>query len=303
MRKLPVFRSTGEVFSGVTRHYFQLVGVAWPALIFVLVAIGLYAWSFHQAGIGALFDMIETGGASPEEIGTAYEAVALRATGPVYYAAFLLMTLASAVAAVRWHRFVLMGEGGSVLLRAEDARYIWTFIKVTLLYILMIVLLVAVIFGVSTVAGIAEEGGNPAGAGLLGMVLVTGLVVTYLLVLGVLMRMMLALPDAAIGLPGKVLAVLAATQGNTWRMVGYTLLIGLLYGVVVLVLIFVLAILGGILGTGPAVLAIWGVLGAAAYFYFLMLSITMLSVAYREIVGLPGGHEGEATVAEPTPGL
>ena len=303
MRKLPVFRSVGEVFSGVTRHYFQLIGVAWPALIFILIAMGLYAWSFHQAGIGALFDLLNAEGTPPEEIGAAYEAVAERATGPVYYAAFILTTLASAVAAVRWHRCVLMGEGGSFLLRMEDARYIWTFIKVTLLYFLMAVLLFAVIFGIAGIAGIAERGGNPAGAGFLGVVLAISMVIGYLLILGLSLRLMLALPDVAIGLPGKVRAVLAATQGNTWRMVGYALLIGLVYGVVILVLILVLAILGGVLGAGPLVLAISGVVGIAAYFYFVMLSVTMLSVAYREIVGLPGGHEGEATVAEPTPGL
>lgn len=303
MRKLPVFRSVGEVFSGVTRHYFQLIGVAWPALIFVIVAMALYAWSFQQAGIGELFDLINAEGVPPQEISAAYEAVAERAMGPLYYAGLVLATLASAVAAVRWHRFVLMGEGGSILFRTEDLRYIWTFIKVTLLYILMAVLLFGLVFGIAAIAGVAGRGGNPPGAGFLGAVLAIGMFVGYLLIIGVFMRMMLALPDAAIGLSGKVRAVLAATRGNTWRMTGYAVLIGLLYGIVALVLILVLSILGGVLGAGPVVLAVSGVVGIAAYFYFLMLSITMLSVAYREIIGLPGGHEGEATVPEPTPGL
>lgn len=302
MRKLPVFHSVGEVFSGVTRHYFQLLIAAWPALIFVIVAMGLYAWSYYEAGIGTLFELMKAQEPSSSEITAAFLAVEQNISSPIYYTAFALMTVASAVAAVRWHRFVLMGAAGGVLLRMEDARYIWTFIKVMLLYFLMAILLFAVVFGIAAVSGIAKEGGNPAGAGFLGMVLVVGMVVGYLLIIGFFMRLMLALPDAAIGLSGNVRAILKATQGNTWRMVGYAVLIGLLYGVMMIGLILILAIVGAVLGTGPA-LAVSAIVGTAAYFYFVMLSITMLSVAYREIVGLPGGYEGEATAAEPAPGL
>lgn len=301
MRKLPVFRSVGEVFSGVTRHYFQLIGVAWPALLFVLIAMGLYGWSFQQAGIGELATMAEEG-ASAAELSATYVAIADRATGPVYYLAFLLTTFASAVAAVRWHRFVLMGEGGSILLRMEDARYVWTFIKVMLAYFLMLVLFIAAVAGIGAVTGMIGGDGNAGGAGVFGGVLAMGMVVVYLLILGLFMRLMLALPDVAIGMPGKVRTILKATEGNTWRMVGYTVLIGIIYLVALVILLTAGSILGSVLG-GPVAVALFAILAIAAYFYFLMLSITMLSVAYREIVGLPGGHEGEATVAEPSPGL
>jgi hypothetical protein len=128
-------------------------------------------------------------------------------------------------------------------------------------------------------------------------------VAAYLLVLGFLLRLMLALPDAAIGQPGKVIGIFPASQGNTWRMVGYGVLIGLIYTAILFGLVLILGLLGAVIGGGAIAVLLLGAVGLAAYFYFLMLQITMLSVAYREIVGLPGGHEGEATVAEPSPGL
>ena len=41
MRKLPVIRSVSEVFSGVTRHYFELLGVAAFPILATLVVIML----------------------------------------------------------------------------------------------------------------------------------------------------------------------------------------------------------------------------------------------------------------------
>jgi predicted ferric reductase len=80
-------------------------------------------------------------------------------------------------------------------------------------------------------------------------------------------------------------------------------LIGIAYGLIALGLVIVLSLIAAALGGGAVLMVLVAAVGLAAYFYFLMLQITMLSVAYREIVGLPGGHEGEATAAEPSPGL
>lgn len=302
MRKLPVIRSVSEVFSGVTRHYFQLVGAAWPALVFVAVGLGLYGWAYYESGAFEVFAMIQQG-QSMDEIAAAIEAADRGAIGPAYFAGFLIMFLASAVAAVRWHRFVLMGEGNGVLVRAEDGRYIWTFIKVMLLYFVAIVALALVFVGIAGIAGASSDAGNSGLTSILMLIFGIGIVAAYLLVLGILLRLMLALPDAAIGQPGKVIGVFSASQGNTWRMVGYGLLIGLIYTVILFGLVLIMGLLGAVLGGGAIAVLLLGAVGLAAYFYFLMLQITMLSVAYREIVGLPGGHEGEATVAEPTPGL
>lgn len=302
MRKLPVFRSVGEVFSGVTRHYFQLLFAAWPAVVLIAIGVVLYAWAYQQAGIGDLFALIQSG-APAEEIAAAAEAIDRGAMGPAYLGAVIVIFAASAVAAVRWHRFVLMGEHSGVLLRVEDFRYIWTFIKVLLLYFLLIFVGVFLVFGIQTITTISSESGNTGVAGILGIGAVLLVVFGYLYILGVLLRMMLALPDASIGNPGKVFVTLARSEGNTWRMVGYALLIGIAYGLIALGLVVVLSLIAAALGGGAALTVLVAAVGLAAYFYFLMLQITMLSVAYRELFGLPGGHEGEATVAEPSPGL
>lgn len=301
MRKLPVFRSVGEVFSGVTRHYFQLILAAWPAVILIAVGGALYVWAYREAGFGELIALMQSG-ASPEEMAAAMEAVDQGAMGPAYFAAVLLMFLASAVAAVRWHRFVLMGEHSGLLLRAEDLRYVWTFIKIILLYLLLILFGVLLLFGIQTITEASINAGNSGVAGFFAIAGVVLVVVGYLCILGILFRMMLALPDASIGNSAKVFGILSASEGNTWRMVGYALLIMFVFGLIGLVAALLIGTLataiGGLFGT-----LLGAALGLAFYFYFLMAQITMLSVAYREIVGLPGGHEGEATVAEPTPGL
>ena len=302
MRKLPVFRSVGEVFSGVTRHYFQLLLAAWPAVILIATGVALYMWSYQQAGLGEVFALLQSG-ASHEEIAAAMEAVEQGAMGPAYTVAIILMFLASAVAAVRWHRFVLMGEHSGMLLRREDFRYIWTFIKVILLYFLLLFIGIFLVFGIQTITTIQSEAGNTGVAGVLAVGAVLLIVFGYLYILGFMLRTMLALPDASIGGTGKVFVIFSRSQGNTWRMAGYALMIGFAYGLIVLGLVLVLSLLAAALGGGAIMTALVVAAGLAAYFYFLMLQITMLSVAYREIVGLPGGYEGGATVAEAGAGL
>lgn len=302
MRKLPVFRSVGEVFSGVTRHYFQLLVAVWPAAILIAIGVALYVWAYGEAGFGELIVLMQSG-ASPEEIAAAAEAMDQAAMGPTYFAATVLLMLASAVAAVRWHRFVLIGEHSGMLLRREDFRYIWTIIKVMLLYFMLILFGAFLVIGLQALSGESMKAGNAGVVGFLEMAAAVPIVVGYLFALGVLLRMMLALPEVSVGGRGKVFSILSASEGNTWRMLGYWLVIALAHGLIALGLALVLSLLAAVLGGGALLTVLIAAAGLGAYFYFLMLQITMLSVAYREIVGLPGGHEGEATVAEPSPGL
>ncbi len=299
MRKLRVFRSVGEVFSGVTRHYFQLLVAAWPALVFVAIGVGLYVWFFYRAGIGDVF--AKMGDGSPTtEIMQAYM-LASSSLEPGYYAAMLLIFIATAVAAVRWHRFVLLGDGSASLLRTEDGRYIWTFIKVMFAYFLFLAALMLVFMGIAAVfaavASVGTEGSGSLAATFMIVAAPLGFL-AYLLILALLIRLMLALPDAAIGQPGRVVALFKATHGNTWRILGYMLLIGLIWIPLFVLAAFIIGAVAMLMGTAGGILA--GVLYLAVYLYFLMTQITMLSVAYREIIGLPGEVPAEGA-PEPLP--
>lgn len=313
MRKLPVFRSVGEVFAGVTSHYFQLVFVAWPALVLLFLCVVAGYRLLDAAGIGAVVELAQRN-PSQEELAAVYAAVfgALPLLETV--GVWLLFVLGSAVMAVRWHRFVLLGESRPVLLRAEDIRYIWTTLKISVVLMVIAITLVLAIGAVVTGAGflfglikdVSVEGSFLRNALTLisAAVLVPLIVIGYAVFIAMIFRVSLALPDAAIG-GRSVLAVLRGTRGNTWRILAYVLLVVLASIVLTFVITLVVSLavaamaafggLGQIVGVGAGT-----VFGIAVYAYLLMLQITMLSVAYREIVGLPG-DAGPAIASEPFP--
>ena len=98
-----------------------------------------------------------------------------------------------------------------------------------------------------------------------------------------------------------------ASHGNTWRLIICDFAVRLCR----MVLLFGLAVLCG--AASGFVFEPWGKLegalafgvlflfGLPAYLYFLMLEVGLLSVAYREIVGLPGATPIPAQ--ESAPGL
>ncbi|MEP1904864.1 MAG: hypothetical protein ABJJ29_14755 [Nitratireductor sp.] len=281
MNKLPVFASVGEVLSGVSRHYLQLVYASWPAILVLLLSFGAMNYlgaDFYKASLAD----------DQEAVKAAIEHLFSGGSGLGLIALLLLFMLASAVAAVRWHRFVLLGEGtrggyGQIpALRGEDGSYVWTWIKVMLLYLLLIlVFMILMVIG----AGFARavSGGEDL-AGAAKAVLFLSITVVYLVVLTVFIRMMVALPDAAVGGRGRVIETFRRTKGNSWRLLGAFLLLLLTAFILMLVASFVMGALGmlGLAGT-----VIGGIVYAAAYLFSLMIQITMLSVAYREIIGLP----------------
>ena len=68
MNKLRVISSVSEVLSGVFRHYFQLILVAWPAILLLLVSFGALVSMYLSTGI-----LEAGGGQSPEEVKAALE--------------------------------------------------------------------------------------------------------------------------------------------------------------------------------------------------------------------------------------
>ncbi len=292
MNKLPVISSVSEVLSGVIRHYFQLIMVAWPAILLLILAFGGITWIYMGSGILDL----SIGKHDPEKV----KAALARLESPGAITAFIVGALAaivaSAVAAVRWHRFVLLGEGADGqlsnirMLRGEDGSYIWTSIRVGLSYALVI-LAFGVLFMVISMVGRTLTGG--ASNGILSVIFVLAGIVLYLTALMVMFRLMIALPDAALGRGGRLFEMFEKTKGNSWRLFGAFLILLLIAGTATVIGSLVVGLFGalGIAGT-----LIGGILYIGIYLFSLMVQITMLSVAYREIVGMPGEQESPAAI-------
>jgi hypothetical protein len=301
-KKLDVSGVMGEVLSGVTRHYFQLLIVAWPSIaLFVIMVV-----------LGVQIDQSAWSPASPDDarkLGTdlAYkfnDKATLR-DGAIAAGVVLLFILASVVACVRWHRFVLLGEGGAgqlgrvSFLRKEDFRYVWTWFKVLLVFSV-----VALVIGLGAAAlyygAMTMLAGDGASGGVQKLVMaMVGLACLVAVVYGlsIYFRSMLALPDAAVGHGGRVGFVLGRTSGNGFRLFCTIMLTSLLVGVIYSIIEFLSRKLIENLNLGDAtaqtaLVASTFLLVAAAYLYVLMAQITVLSVAYREIIGLSssGGH-------------
>lgn len=302
MRKLPVFRSVREVLSGVTRHYFQLLAAAWPAIFILIAASSVTVWNYYSSGYleAAMTVQDQSDIAQLEAL---QREIYSGANGFLILLMTLVSAVASAVAAVRWHRLVLLGEGvgGSrqniKFVRVEDGAYIGAAIKIALVGVVAL-LLVGALVAVPVMLLGAENI-----RGVLSSVIAVLVLATYFWLISLFMRLMLALPDASVGQGGRLRAVFKASTGNGWRMLALALLLGVVTIIGLIVALFLLGLAVGLLlraDDGVSLVAIIGgvVVYVAAYHYFLMTQVTMLSVAYREIIGSPP-MQGLGTLAEP----
>ncbi|MDR3500873.1 MAG: hypothetical protein P4L72_16785 [Parvibaculum sp.] len=296
MRKLPVFKTVGEVLSGVTTHYFQLLIAAWPAILLWAAAVGMIVWVSHSPGVAPLAGGMP--GASESEKRQAIEALFSAENSPKLAAFGVLYILGSAIAAVRWHRLVLFGEGtgtsfGRVRpLRREDGTYLWTIIKIYLAWMTFLIV-------VGTIFLLLDRLTGTGGLGSLNFVLILVALYGYCWAFGANLRLMLALPDAALGLGGRLGFVFHASVGNSWRLLGAVFITGILMVLAFTVTGFFVGLFAQLaqrMGWGGSTLAtVFGfAVQAAIYIFFMMSQITLLSVAYREIVGLPSSPESEA---------
>lgn len=300
-RKLPVFRSAGEVFSGVTRHYFELARSAPVAVVIYLLA-ACFILIFNQE-VSAMVEQAR--GKTPEEV-LAASTAAWTHRGAWPLLALIAMMGAGMSAAVRWHRFVLLGERTGPLWGRFETRYFWTWLKI-MLGMVAFGAVIGIIFSALMFISMVPKEDTAQMGGLIVMLLFAGvLIATYLLFILWLFRVMLALPDAATGGSLGVRAVFAKTRGNGWRLLGYAFVVQF---AVAFGYLLIKAVVGLVLKAvlGAAMPAAMGNVEAIAIvvclpmtLYVAMAGITMLSVAYRELVGLPDvpfPGEGSASAA------
>lgn len=112
MRKLPVIQSFKEVYAGVTRHYFELIMVAPAGVTMILLGYAALIYSGFFPGLAAEEEHIW--------------ASATRLEIVLVSASWIAVLIGFISAAVRWHKFVLLGErptgNGSILFFWEAGR-------------------------------------------------------------------------------------------------------------------------------------------------------------------------------------
>ena len=315
MKKFPVMASVAEVFAGVFHHFAELVRVAWLPLILWLVISYLGNWIYLQKEVhdpAFLLSITSEAGKSADEIKAIQAAkdTVDRHVMPVTGIWLFVEYLTASVVAVVFHRFVLLGNrnqgiaGTGFSYGRPELLYFWTFAKIGIVAFVgcMVALVIVALLlspfisadsfkmkeGPETMASIAQLGG------LLFVVAFSALFSTS--------RMVLLLPHVALGFANESGHIWRATKGNGLRLTLYMMIVFS----IILAWAFIInwpvrKMLGmDFLGNPADDLALannlWLFLASNLLtlpFVILstMLSITMLSVAYREIIGLPTAPE------------
>jgi len=272
-RRLPILSSVKEVFSGVSSHFFQLVAAAW---IWLLIGYGAWLWLSHVLAQTGIQNMM------PAEIGQ----VKMDAAVSFQIAmCFVVYIIATAGAAVKWHRCVLVSDEAAVMNRniAHDAfRYVWVTIKVGFVYVLLLIILT----GAITLAGsLGDVAGRMLSLFALAAFFVTGI--------PALLRLSMAMPDVALGGAGSLRDMFARTAGMGMQILAYAVLI--LLGII-LVAVIASTVLGIVFAAtvgleaardpSPSVRLLMDIAKLPVSVFGMMIGVTMLSVAYRELIGL-----------------
>jgi hypothetical protein len=287
-RALPIIVSVKEVYSGVTSHFFQLISVAWLWLLVGVAAMIWMGYSVEASGIPRM---------TPETMQTADISAGAIAQIVV---AIIIYVAATAGAAVKWHRFVLLGaytQGNEGDVTGSALRYVWATIKIALVYILLFSIFAAALSLSASLSGMPGPAGGVVALlmGLIGAALL-------LVIVGVVMRLSLVLPDIALGGKGSLREMFARTSRHGMQLLGYALLMLLCLFVVIVAASFVVSlVLIAIMGADairtptPQTQIIMQVIQLPVSVFAMMIGVTMLSVAYREVIGLEPQNTTQAT--------
>ncbi|MGV8996890.1 MAG: hypothetical protein ACOH12_08095 [Parvibaculaceae bacterium] len=292
MPKFQVFKSVGEVFSGVTRHYFDLI---WTARFAVAVFLAATAVLIFRVGVVTPDGVVGGNG-----FNGAMLAYAMARSSLLVFVAFIALVAATLTAAVQWHRFVLLGERSGPVFGQFKVEYFWTAVK---LGVVGFVVIVSTIIVLSIPFAFGLLGGSFRALNPFGVLVFIGCIYIFLLVWTV--RASLALPDVALGGTGSVFNAWEKTEDSSFRLLGYSLLIqiAVLLGTnVIPLLVFLLVkMLSASLITSLEGMEriVTSFLCLPLQLYALMIAVTMLSVAYREIIGLPVAPDTSADAASP----
>jgi len=193
---------------------------------------------------------------------------------------------------------------GGLVVGRNELLYVWSLIKIVLLFSFLNILIVLAGLGISAVVGgpDALESGTSDGTWFAGVLaLYFG---SIFVLLPLMARSALVFPHVALGNRSELREMWRRTKGNGWRLAGYFILVILTATICSwLVLLPIYSLIGGGIFPTPeqlihlrentTLMLAQYLLGIPFTLVWTMLTITMLSVAYREIVGLPGAAGGE----------
>ncbi|MDO8289468.1 MAG: hypothetical protein Q7T44_09650 [Parvibaculum sp.] len=296
MKKFPVFKSVGEVFSGVTRHFLDLIWIARvPLCVYVAAYIAIL---LNNTGGPAGMRSMSVG---VLKVGMPASWLSSWSNIGVFFLALIVLFVSIVAAAVHWHRFILLGERDGSLFGEFKIAYLLTSVKLVVFASLMLSGgLVMTYFPFSSILQL--------GLSIYGIVIAVCLVFgIYLAVLLWLVRASLALPQAALSSSRSIVSVWDKSEGNSWRLLGATLLIQLFAGLLYWVFNWIFAHIGRLALPSKVlqpqseyvstVSFIWDLVSVPLDIYVMMLGVTILSVAYREIIGLPAATAPDAESA------
>ncbi|HUD50501.1 hypothetical protein [Parvibaculum sp.] len=273
-RKLPVFSAAREVYAGVIRHFWDLLRAAWIPVLLV-VAVRSYAeFRFAQFAPPSGLD------STPDEVMRAYFMTIL----PTFLEIGIFLWVGWAMMAVAFHRFVLIGEktrglgGTGLIFGRKELLYFWSALKIFVIWalsapVLSIPILVGSIYAYDR---LYHPDWNTFDAWIMPAAVLAD-VIGWVVLVPLVLRAALVLPHVSLGGESNIRYIWRRAEGNTWRLLVLMLLVTMLPALLFFAIAFISA---------PVPLAATA-LGAVAYVILGMLSTTALSVAYREIVGLP----------------
>ncbi|MGV8996891.1 MAG: hypothetical protein ACOH12_08100 [Parvibaculaceae bacterium] len=278
MNTLPVFKSVCEVYRGVFAHFFGLLRAAWlPLLAYIVLTYLIEVSIFHYWNTHYYDQFSEAArGLSRVDYAEKFRQAYLPFR-VVSYLLILFKWIVAGFAAIAFHRFVLLGEhkrgwlNTGLTIDKEELQYAWSTVKIGLATYLPIYL---VLKNIPTIRFSNSDFLIFVGA---------GLVVVVLLLFGAIIRASLLLPHTAIGGRSEFLEIWKKSSEQTWRLAAYGML------TIGPALLFVPALrwfFGTSLFLSPLLFL---AIAIVQMLVVLMLTITTLSVAYREIIGLPAG--------------
>jgi len=286
---------------GTTQNCLAFLSASRLLVAVLAFGIALIVWAGYRASIADVRGMLTLG--LPGEHGRhGYEVFVSRMSSPEFYAGLVIVVLASIFFAVRWHRYILLGETASPPF-SSHRHYVWVLVKVALVYALFSYALMYVGFIWPTHAMVDFATQHSISLAFVGMAGVALRVLRGVVSSAVSMRLWLVLPDAALTGRRKVFATFMASQGNTWRLVICYFAIHICRVASFIALCFLCGVVPaaslesyGKLEGAIAFSALF-VFGLPLYLYLLMLEVGLVSVAYREIIGLPGNEKDELAPA------